>query len=275
MLLYPAIDLSGGRTVRLAQGDFARETVYGTDAVERARDFAATGATWLHVVDLDASRSGQPVNRQLIAQIAAAVKANVQAGGGVRSADDVEALLGAGVARVVVGTAVLKRPELLAELAARWPGQVAASVDHYEGEVRVRGWSERSGRDVVEVVRQLADAGVAAVVVTEISRDGLMTGPDLRGYRALLGAVDLPLIASGGVGSLDDLRRLAWLQVGSRRLAGVIVGRALYEGRFTLHEALAATHAPETGSAGGSSRETGGEGSGRETGSARPGIGAQ
>ncbi len=268
MLLYPAIDLSGGRMVRLAQGDFARETVYGTDAVERARAFAAAGATWLHVVDLDASRSGQPVNRQLISQIAAAVKASVQAGGGVRSAADVEALLGAGVARVVVGTAVLKQPVLLAELAGRWPGRVAASVDHYEGEVRVRGWSERSGRDVVEVVRQLADAGVAAVVVTEISRDGLMTGPDLRGYRALLGAVDLPLIASGGVGSLDDLRRLAWLQVGSRRLAGVIVGRALYEGRFTLHEALAASHAPEAGGAGGA-------GSVRGTGNAPPGTGAQ
>lgn len=245
MELYPAIDLSSGRTVRLAQGDFARETVYGSDPVDRARSFEAAGATWLHVVDLQASRTGEPVNRHLVAAIAAAVKAKVQAGGGVRSAKDVEELLGAGVARVVMGTAALRQPSLLAELARRWPGRVAASVDHYQGEVRVKGWSERGGHDVIEVVGQLADAGAAAVVVTEISRDGLMGGPDVHGYRELLGSVGVPLIASGGVGSLGDLRRLAWLQVGSRRLAGVIVGRALYEGRFSVHEALAALRAPE------------------------------
>lgn len=250
MELYPSIDLSFGRAVRLAQGDFARETVYGADPVERARAFEAAGATWLHVVDLQASRTGEPVNRSLVTQIAGAVKARVQTGGGIRSASDAEELLGAGVARVVMGTAAVLQPSLLAELAARWPGQVAASVDHYEGEVRVKGWSQRSGRDVVEVVRELAEAGAAAVVVTEISRDGLMTGPDVHGYRELLGAVEAPLIASGGVGSLGDLRKLAWLQVSSRRLAGVIVGRALYEGRFGVPEALAALRAPEGGSQG-------------------------
>ena len=247
MDLYPAIDLSSGRTVRLAQGDFARETVYGADPIERARAFEAAGAIWLHVVDLEASRTGLPENRALVTGMAAAVRSKVQAGGGVRSAQDVDELLGAGISRVVMGTAVVLKPSLLADLAGRWPGQVAASVDHYGGEVRVKGWLERSSHNVVRVVSDLANAGAAAVVVTEISRDGLMTGPDMHGYRELLGAVDVPLIASGGVGSLDDLRRLAWLQVRSRRLAGVIVGRALYEGRFSVPEALAVLRAPETG----------------------------
>lgn len=245
MELFPAIDLRGGRTVRLIQGDFGREIVYGADPVDRALAFEAAGAKWLHVVDLDASRTGQPSNRPLIARIAGAVKARVQAGGGVRSAADVEELLGAGVARVVMGTLAVTNLELLASVASRWPGKVAAAVDHYGGEVRVRGWADRSGRYVKEVVAELAGAGAAAVVVTDIARDGLMSGPDLVGYRALLQAVDVPLIASGGVGSLDDLRRLAWLQAGSRRLAGVIVGRALYEGRFGIAEAVAALRAPE------------------------------
>jgi phosphoribosylformimino-5-aminoimidazole carboxamide ribotide isomerase len=259
--LYPAIDLRRGRTVRLAQGDFRRETVYGTGPVGRARTFDAAGAKWLHVVDLDASLSGVPANRQVVAQIAGAVKARVQAGGGVRSATDVEELLAAGVARAVMGTAAVAHPELLAELAARWPGQVGASVDHYQGEVRVKGWAERTGRDVASVVSELASARAAVVVVTEISRDGLMVGPDLHGYRTLLEAVDVPLIASGGVSSLDDLRRLAWLQVDHRRLAGVIVGRALYEGRFSVAEAVAALRAPEA-SAGGAGGATAGNADG-------------
>lgn len=243
--LYPAIDLRGGRTVRLAQGDFGRETVYGADPVGRARAFEAGGAQWLHVVDLDASLTGVPANRPLVAKIAQAVKCRVQAGGGVRSASDVEELLGLGVARVVMGTAAVVHPELLAELAGRWPGQVGVAVDHYQGEVRVKGWTERSRRDLASVVSELGAAKAAVVVVTEISRDGLMVGPDCYGYKELLSAVDVPLIASGGVSSLDDLRRLAWLQAGHRRLAGVIVGRALYEGRFSVPEAVAALRAPE------------------------------
>jgi phosphoribosylformimino-5-aminoimidazole carboxamide ribotide isomerase len=245
MELFPAIDLRGGRTVRLVQGDFGREIVYGADPVDRALAFEAAGARWLHVVDLDASRTGQPHNRPLIARVAGAVNIRVQAGGGVRSAADVEELLGAGVARVVLGTVAVSNLELVTSVTSRWPGQVAAAVDHYGGEVRVRGWAERSGRYLTDVVAELAGAGAAAVVVTDIARDGLMCGPDLLGYRGLLEAVDVPLIASGGVGSLDDLRRLAWLHAGSRRLAGAIVGRALYEGRFSVADALAAVRAPE------------------------------
>ncbi|MGH9104713.1 MAG: 1-(5-phosphoribosyl)-5-[(5-phosphoribosylamino)methylideneamino]imidazole-4-carboxamide isomerase [Acidimicrobiales bacterium] len=237
--LYPAIDIRGGRSVRLAQGDFGRETVYGLDPVERARAFEAAGAPWLHVVDLDAARTGTPANRSVVGDISRAVRIPVQVGGGVRTEADVEELLAAGLARVVVGTVAVGDPGLFAGLARRWPGQVAAGVDHLEGEVRVKGWRARSARQVGDVVAELAAAGAAAVVVTEISRDGLMVGADVPGYRSLLEVSDVPIIASGGVGSLDDLRRLVWLHVGERRLAGVVVGRAIYEGRFSVADAVA------------------------------------
>lgn len=241
MELYPAIDLRAGRCVRLTQGDFGRETVYGTDPVERAQAFEAAGARWLHVVDLDAARTGVATNRPVVGAIAAAVGIPVQAGGGVRRPEDVAELLDAGIARVMVGTAAILQEGFLAKVAERWPGKVGAAVDHRDGEVRVKGWEEGSGRDVASVVSHLGVAGAAVVMVTEISRDGLMLGPDVSGYRLLLEQCDVPLIASGGVGTLDDLRRLTWLQAGGRRLAGVIVGRAIYEGRFTVPEAVAAS----------------------------------
>jgi len=241
MELFPAIDLRDGRSVRLAEGDFGRETVYGADPVERARAFEAAGARWLHVVDLDAARTGVPVNRPVVAAIAGAVGIPVQAGGGVRTEADAAELFEGGVARVVVGTAAVTEAGFLARLAQRWPGRVVAGVDHRAGEVKVKGWVEGSGRDVASVVAELAGAGAAAVVVTEISRDGLMLGPDLNGYRKLLASCPVPLIASGGVGSLDDLRRLARLKAGGRHLAGVIVGRAIYEGRFGVADAVAAS----------------------------------
>jgi phosphoribosylformimino-5-aminoimidazole carboxamide ribotide isomerase len=181
------------------------------------------------------------INRQVVAAIAAAVTIPVQAGGGVRTLADAAELLDAGIARVVVGTAAVLQVGFLAEIAQRWPGRVAAGVDHRDGEVRVKGWSEGAGRDVASVVSELAAAGAVAVIVTEISRDGLMLGPDLPGYRALLRTCEVPLIASGGTGSLDDLRRLARLQAGGRRLAGAIVGRAIYEGRFNVPDAVAAS----------------------------------
>lgn len=227
--------------MRLTQGDFGRETVYGTDPVERAQAFEAAGAHWLHVVDLDAARTGVATNRPVVAAIAAAVGIPVQAGGGVRRPEDVAELIDAGIARVVVGTAAILQEGFLANVAQRWPGKVGAAVDHHDGEVRVKGWEEGYGRDVASVVSHLGAAGAAVVMVTEISRDGLMLGPDLTGYRLLLEQCDVPLIASGGVGTLDDLRRLTWMQAGGRRLAGVIVGRAIYEGRFSVPEAVAAS----------------------------------
>lgn len=236
MELFPAIDLRNGRCVRLYQGDYDRETVYGDDPVAQARAFADEGATWIHVVDLDAARSGHPVNREVVAAIAAAVDVPIQTGGGVRDEAAAEALFDAGVVRVVLGTAALEQPDLVRRLAARH--QVAVGLDARGREVAVRGWEQGSGRDVVDVVRGFEDAGVAAVVVTEIGRDGTLEGPDLDGLALMLNSTGIDVIASGGVGGLDDLVALASLESGPRSLSGAIVGRALYEGRFTLAEAL-------------------------------------
>ena len=236
--LYPAIDLRDGRCVRLYQGDYGRETVYGEDPVAQALAFEAEGAAWIHVVDLDAARTGEPLNRPVVATIAAAVSVPVQTGGGVRDEAAAEALIDAGVARVVLGTAALEHPDLVRRLAPRFP--VAVGLDARGREVAVRGWEEGSGRDLLDVAREFADAGVAALVVTEIGRDGTLQGPDLEGLAAVLDATEIDVIASGGVGSLDDLRALDELEVGGRRLAGAIVGRALYEGAFTLTAALGA-----------------------------------
>ena len=239
--LYPAIDLRDGRCVRLYQGDYGRETVYGGAPVAQAQAFAADGAQWIHVVDLDAARTGDPSNRGVVAAIAAAVDVPVQAGGGVRDDAAADALLSSGVRRVVVGTAALDDPDWVRRLAARYPGQVAVGLDARGRDVAVRGWVEDSGHDVVEVARRFGDAGVAALVVTEIGRDGTLEGPALDQLSRVLAATALDVVASGGVGSLDDLRALAALDVDGRRLAGAIVGRALYEGAFLLADALDAT----------------------------------
>jgi phosphoribosylformimino-5-aminoimidazole carboxamide ribotide isomerase len=239
--LFPAIDLRGGRCVRLYQGDYGRETVYGDDPVAQAESFAAAGAPWIHVVDLDAARTGEAANRAVVAAVAAAVDVPVQAGGGVRDDAAADALLAAGVRRVVVGTAALADPAWVRRLAARHPGRVAVGLDARGRDVAVHGWTEGSGRDLVDVARGFDDAGVAALVVTEIGRDGTLAGPDLGQLGDVLAATGLDVVASGGVGTLADLRALAALDVGGRRLAGVIVGRALYEGAFALPEAVAAT----------------------------------
>lgn len=239
MRLFPAIDLRDGRAVRLYQGDYGRETVYNDDPVAQALAFAAEGAEWIHVVDLDAARTGDPKNRSVIADIAAAVDVPVQTGGGVRSERDADELFAAGVARVVLGTAALEQPELVRVLAQRVP--VAVGLDARGREVAVRGWEQGSGQDLLDVARGFADAGVEALVVTEIGRDGTLGGPDVDGLGEVLEATELPVIASGGVGSLDDLRALAALRTSGRRLMGAIVGRALYEGSFSLRDALEAS----------------------------------
>jgi phosphoribosylformimino-5-aminoimidazole carboxamide ribotide isomerase len=237
MDLYPAIDLRGGRCVRLLQGDFGRETVYGDDPVAVAQGFASAGAPWIHVVDLDAARR-EGDNRSVIAALAAAVApVPVQVGGGVRDG----ALLDAGVARVVVGSLAVSDPSAVASLAAHYPGRVAVGLDHREGRVQVRGWEQEGGISIGSVIDGLQSvSGLAAFVVTDISRDGMLTGPDTAGLAAVLARTPVPVIASGGVGSLDDLLALAALTggVGGRRLAGAIVGKALYEGRFSLVSAL-------------------------------------
>ena len=247
MEFYPAIDLRDGRCVRLVEGDFARETAYSDDPVAVARSFQAAGARWIHVVDLDGARTGRAGNRAVVARIAAALEGGavrIQAGGGVRSFNDADALLSAGVARVVLGTAALQRPELVAEIAARWPDRVAVGLDHRHGEVRIRGWTEGAGRLVAELVPEAVAAGAAAVIVTDIARDGRLNGPDVDGLAALLGQTGAPIIASGGVRDLDDVRALARMRVpGGQALAGVIAGKAIYEGRLDVGAGVAACQA--------------------------------
>jgi phosphoribosylformimino-5-aminoimidazole carboxamide ribotide isomerase len=238
--LYPAIDLRGGQVVQLTQGDFDRERVHGDDPVAVAKAFVAAGARWIHTVDLDAARTGEPVNRDLIAAIAAAVDVPVQTGGGVRDRAAADALFGVGVARVVIGTAALEHPELVRDIASTH--RVAVGLDVRGREVAVRGWEQGSGRDIVDVVTEFADAGVEAVVVTQILRDGTLEGPDLDGLALVLDSTPIEVIASGGVGSTADLEALTGLTVGGRALSGAIVGRALYEGTFNLTDALAACH---------------------------------
>jgi phosphoribosylformimino-5-aminoimidazole carboxamide ribotide isomerase len=241
--LYPAIDLLDGRCVRLYQGDYDRETVYGDDPVAQALAFQAEGAPWVHVVDLDAARTGEPRNREVVAAIAGALDVPVQTGGGIRDEAAADALFDAGVARVVLGTAALEDPDLVRRLAARRP--VAVGLDARGRDVAVRGWLEGSGADLLDLAAAFADAGVAALVVTEISRDGTLGGPDLDGLASVLAATPIPVIASGGVGTLDDLRALAELDAAGRTLSGAIVGRAVYEGAFTVTDAVSAVSGSE------------------------------
>lgn len=246
MDLYPAIDLRGGRVVRLYQGDFARETVYGDDPATVARSFADAGARWVHVVDLDAARTGEPVNRDLVGAIVAAVGTGVrvQAGGGVRNRAAAEVLFALGVHRVVMGTAAVEQPELVAEIAA--DHRVAVGLDTRDGEVMVRGWAEGSGRRLSEVLQDLEDAGAEAVVVTDIGRDATLAGPDIDGLTAALAITPLDVIASGGVGSIADLVRLAAVRARhpgtgiERSLAGAIVGKAIHDHRIDVREAVEA-----------------------------------
>jgi phosphoribosylformimino-5-aminoimidazole carboxamide ribotide isomerase len=237
--LYPAIDLRGGKAVRLLRGDYAAETVYEDDPVAVAAGFAADGARWLHVVDLDAARTGEPVNRPIIASIADKVAAHgvrVQAGGGVRSEDAANALADAGVARVVIGTAALEDPDLVRRLAAQQP--VAVALDSRHGVAVVHGWVDEASVNVLDALPNFEDAGIEAVVLTEVTRDGTLEGPDFEALRAALARTTLPVIASGGVGSTEDLAALASLEFDGRHLAGVIVGKALYEGRFRVAAAM-------------------------------------
>ena len=235
MELYPAIDLRGGQVVRLHQGDYASETVYGDDPVAVAVAYEGAGAGWIHVVDLDAARDGGS-NRKLVAAVAEAVDVPVQSGGGVRTVEDADDLVEAGVALVVVGTAAFRRAGFVEELCCRHPGRVAVDVGVApDGRIVVQGWQEAVDARFEHALDRFSDSGVDAFVVTSVSQDGTLEGPDLSVLQAALAVTDVPIVASGGVGRLDDVRALAALGV-----AGAIVGRALFEGRFTVEEAVAA-----------------------------------
>ena len=230
--LFPAIDLRAGRCVRLIQGDYDRETVYGDDPVAQALAFQEAGADWVHVVDLDAARSGSPVNRSAVDAVAAALDVPVQTGGGVRSLADARTLFDAGVTRVVLGTAAIQDPDLVTAVSDYGP--VAVGLDVWGDEVAVNGWTEGSGLLIADALVRYSTLGTSAFVITRIERDGTMEGPDLDVLTDALAVTNVDVVASGGVGRPSDLDDLAALSVDGRRIAGIIIGRALYEGTVDL-----------------------------------------
>jgi phosphoribosylformimino-5-aminoimidazole carboxamide ribotide isomerase len=240
MILYPAIDLKGGACVRLLRGDMARATVFGTDPAAQAAAFAAAGCQWLHLVDLDGAFAGVPVNGPAVRAILQAVAVPCQLGGGIRDRATVEMWLDAGVARVILGTAAVEDPGLVREAARAHPGRVAVGIDTRQGRVATRGWAAEGGVHAADLARRFEDAGVAALIHTDIDRDGAMAGPNLQATADLARAVAIPVVASGGVARLADLVALRDTGV----IAGAIAGRALYEGALDLAQALAALRGP-------------------------------
>jgi phosphoribosylformimino-5-aminoimidazole carboxamide ribotide isomerase len=238
VILYPAIDLKDGQCVRLAQGDMERATVFNDDPAAQANAFAAAGAEWIHVVDLNGAFAGQPVNGAAVEAIVAAVDQPVQLGGGIRDMAMAEHWLGAGIARIVLGTAAVKDPAFVKDACRAFPGQAAVGIDARGGRVAVEGWAETSDITATDLAKRFEDAGVAAIIHTDIDRDGVLTGPNLDASAALAKAVSIPVIVSGGVSSLDDLADIKDRAATTPGLAGVISGRALYDGRIDLQAAL-------------------------------------
>ena len=236
MILFPAIDLKDGLAVRLEQGDMARATVFNRDPAEQARIFAAQGFQYLHLVDLDGAFAGRPMNAAAVERILAAVQIPVQLGGGIRDRATIEAWLGKGVTRVIIGTAAVRDPALVKEAAGALPGRIVVGLDARDGKVAVEGWAATSELSAFELARRFEDAGVAAIVYTDVARDGMLKGLNLDATIALADAVSIPVIASGGFASIDDVRAL--LAARAQKLAGAIVGRALYDGRLDAAEAL-------------------------------------
>lgn len=236
MILYPAIDLKGGQCVRLLRGDMAAATVFGADPAGQARSFAAAGCRWLHIVDLDGAFAGTPVNAQAVAAILEAVGVPVQLGGGIRDRATIAAWLDRGVARIILGTAALRDPDLVRGAAHDHPGRIAVGIDARAGRVAVEGWAQTSETTATDLARRFEDAGIAAIVYTDIDRDGAMQGANVAATAALARAVTVPVIASGGIASLADL---AALKDCGAPLDGAISGRALYEGKLDLAEAVA------------------------------------
>jgi phosphoribosylformimino-5-aminoimidazole carboxamide ribotide isomerase len=236
VILFPAIDLKNGEAVRLEQGDMARATIFHREPAEQARTFAAQGFKYLHIVDLDGAFAGRPMNAGAVEGILSAVKIPVQLGGGIRDRATIEAWLGKGVTRVIIGTAAVRDPGLVKEAAKAFPGRVAVGLDARGGNVAVEGWAKTSELAALEIARRFEDAGVAAIVYTDIARDGMLKGLNLDATIALADALSIPVIASGGFASLDDVRAL--LAARAQKLTGAIVGRALYDGRLDAAEAL-------------------------------------
>lgn len=238
MIVFPAIDLLGGRAVRLAQGDYDRVTVYNEDPVAQAREFVEAGAEWIHVVDLDGARDGVPGNTAVIERIVAEVGIPVQTGGGIRTLETLTRLVGAGASRMVLGTKLATDPAFVREAVATFGDRIVAGIDARDGQVAVEGWREGTATPAAELVAELRDLGIRHLVYTDISRDGMQTGVSVDAYEEIAETAGFPVIASGGVSTLDDFRELAAL--GPDVIEGAITGRALYEGAFKLKHAIRA-----------------------------------
>jgi phosphoribosylformimino-5-aminoimidazole carboxamide ribotide isomerase len=239
MILYPAIDLKDGQCVRLLRGEMEAATVFSDDPAAQARAFVAAGCEWLHLVDLNGAFAGEPVNGAAVEAILAAVGVPAQLGGGIRDMATIERWLTKGLARVILGTVAVENPDLVRQAARAFPGQVAVGIDARKGKVATKGWAEETDVDATDLARSFEDAGVAAIIYTDIDRDGAMGGPNVAATEALARAVTIPVIASGGVSRLSDLIALRDTDV----IAGAISGRALYDGAIDLPEALAALRA--------------------------------
>jgi len=236
VILFPAIDLKNGQCVRLEQGDMTRATVFNLDPAAQAKTFAAAGFEYLHVVDLDGAFAGKPMNAHAVEAMLKTVTLPVQLGGGIRDMKTVEGWLSKGVARVIIGTAAVRDPELVKTAARRFPGCVAVGLDARDGKVAVEGWAETSEVTALEIAGRFEDAGVAAIIFTDIARDGLLKGLNLDATIALADRITIPVVASGGLASIDDIK--AMLMPRARKLAGAIAGRALYDGRLDASAAL-------------------------------------
>ncbi|MBY5397547.1 1-(5-phosphoribosyl)-5-[(5-phosphoribosylamino)methylideneamino]imidazole-4-carboxamide isomerase [Rhizobium leguminosarum] len=244
MILFPAIDLKGGQCVRLKLGDMQQATVYNTDPAAQARSFEDQGFEWLHVVDLDGAFAGHSANGDAVEAILKATDNPVQLGGGIRTLDHIEAWLSRGLRRVILGTVAVRNPALVIEACRKFPDRVAVGIDAKGGKVAVEGWAEASELGIIELARKFEGAGVAAIIYTDIDRDGILAGINWTSTLELADAVSIPVIASGGLASLDDVRRM--LEPDARKLEGAISGRALYDGRIDPKEALALIKAART-----------------------------
>jgi phosphoribosylformimino-5-aminoimidazole carboxamide ribotide isomerase len=237
MILFPAIDLKDGQCVRLKLGDMREATVFNDDPAAQARTFEQQGFEWLHLVDLNGAFVGRPVNGRAVEAILKAVKIPVQLGGGIRDLATIERWLSAGISRVILGTVALRHPALVKEACTRFPGRIVVGIDAKAGHVAVEGWGETSSLTAIDLAHRFEDAGVAAIVFTDIDRDGILKGLNIESTLALADAIAIPVIASGGLASLDDIKRL--LEPDCARLQGAISGRALYDGRLDPADALA------------------------------------
>ncbi len=238
MILFPAIDLKDGQCVRLLKGDMNAVTVFNDDPAEQARLFAATGIEWLHLVDLNGAVEGEPVNGAAVEAIRSAIDVPIQLGGGIRDMATIEMWLEKGLDRVILGTVAVRDPMLVKSAARRFPGKIAVGIDARGGMVAIEGWAKTTDVPALDIAYRFEDAGVAAIIYTDIDRDGAMKGPNVKATETLARAVDIPVFASGGVSSLDDVKTL---MMSSAKIAGAVTGRAIYDGRLDLAEAVALT----------------------------------